>query len=847
MKKTTTLILLIFIFAAFTNAQDVITKPAHAVVKSLKQVPTKNKKASVKRCGTADADAYRMANDPDYRAGRLAFEQKVQTWMAQHPNYDAKGSVITIPVVVHVIYNTSTAAEKLTITQVNEQLTYTNADYAGTNPHSMYLFPSSLKANCGIQFCLAKVDPSGNSTTGIDYKQTTVTSFNITGSSASCSGYPERCSSTGGADAWDVTKYLNIWTCNASSQLCGISEFPTSPNNVYYGTTIHYQFFGHTGASAPYNLGGTLTHELGHCFNLYHTWGDDGGPCTGTDNCNDTPNSGNMNYGNIEAGSLAEQSTGVSHINTSTKVETDNCTTTSPGVLFQDFMDYTDDIDYACFTPDQVLRIQATLAGADSLLAKSTVPTNCNFIIVPDVSFTASATNVSVGTTVTFTDQSTNAPTSWSWTIIDGSVANTGFNYSNNTSATSQNPQITFITPGVYSVVLTATNLAGSNSCTKISYINVFNITPGVCDTLMPPSFAGQCADSLTLYSVASIDSGFVTGENVYKFSELAELYKTYNINNISDVYVMYVQKIGTSGNTYINIYSEVGGKPGILLGTSDTIIKNAIDTSNYGLNYKNKYHFLKPVVTTGNFFVSVVIPTTFNYSSDELTILGENATCSALDSNAFLNDGSSWYDFNSAIGLNIDMAIFPVVSCSQVQGCSAQFSMYADTTTLHHYYIVNMASGAKPLTYLWNWGDGTSDNTPYPSHTYSAAGEYTICLTIADSVGCTSTYCDSSNIQKSGNNVISLTVIPQSSTGINEFSNNEIVMLYPNPATGDITIVSPSRANISILNIEGQLMKSFTANSNKTNVDISSLARGIYFVKVQDEKGSVMKKFVKE
>ena len=226
---------------------------------------------------------------------------------------------------------------------------------------------------------------------------------------------------------------------------------------------------------------------------------------------------------------------------------------------------------------------------------------------------------------------------------------------------------------------------------------------------------------------------------------------------------------------------------------------------------------------------------------------MGENATCSALDSNAFLNDGSSWYDFNSAIGLNIDMAIFPVVSCSQVQGCSAQFSMYADTTTLHHYYIVNMASGAKPLTYLWNWGDGTSDNTPYPSHTYSAAGEYTICLTIADSVGCTSTYCDSSNIQKSGNNVISLTVIPQSSTGINEFSNNEIVMLYPNPATGDITIVSPSRANISILNIEGQLMKSFTANSNKTNVDISSLARGIYFVKVQDEKGSVMKKFVKE
>ena len=845
MKKTTTLILLIFIFAAFTNAQNVITrptKPAQLMPKSLKQIPAKGNKVAIKRCSTADAYANRMANDPVFKAQRDASELKIENWITNHPKYKSK-STVTIPVVVHVIYNVCTPASNLSASRVFEQINATNTDWAGNNTHSMNAFSDSLKANTGVQFCLATVDPSGNPTTGIDYKQTTVLSFNITGSAASSVGYPERSSATGGCDAWDVTKYLNIWVCNGGNSLYGISEYPTSPNNVYYGTTIDYMFFGHTGASAPYNLGGTLTHELGHCFNLFHIWGDDNGTCTGTDYCNDTPNQANCYFGSHESGNLSENGVGSS----SSTMQTDSCTTTSPGNMYENFMDYTDDIDYACFTPDQVLRIQATLAGADSLLAKSTVPTNCNFIIVPDVSFTASATNVSVGTTVTFTDQSTNAPTSWSWTIIDGSVANTGFNYSNNTSATSQNPQITFITPGVYSVVLTATNLAGSNSCTKISYINVFNITPGVCDTLMPPSFAGQCADSLTLYSVASIDSGFVTGENVYKFSELAELYKTYNINNISDVYVMYVQKIGTSGNTYINIYSEVGGKPGILLGTSDTIIKNAIDTSNYGLNYKNKYHFLKPVVTTGNFFVSVVIPTTFNYSSDELTILGENATCSALDSNAFLNDGSSWYDFNSAIGLNIDMAIFPVVSCSQVQGCSAQFSMYADTTTLHHYYIVNMASGAKPLTYLWNWGDGTSDNTPYPSHTYSAAGEYTICLTIADSVGCTSTYCDSSNIQKSGNNVISLTVIPQSSTGINEFSNNEIVMLYPNPATGDITIVSPSRANISILNIEGQLMKSFTANSNKTNVDISSLARGIYFVKVQDEKGSVMKKFVKE
>ena len=303
MKKTTTLILLIFIFAAFTNAQNVITrptKPAQLMPKSLKQIPAKGNKVAIKRCSTADAYANRMANDPVYKAQRDASELKIENWIANHPKYKSK-SIVTIPVVVHVIYNA--VAEKLSDSRVFEQLKATNTDWAGNSTHSMNAFADSLKANTGVQFCLATIDPSGNSTTGIDYKQTTVISFNITGSAASCSGYPERCSSTGGSDAWDVTKYLNIWVCNAGN-LCGISEYPPIIINNYYGTTINYMFFGHTGASAPYNLGGALSHELGHCFNLFHIWGDDNGTCTGTDYCNDTPNQANCYFGSHESGNL---------------------------------------------------------------------------------------------------------------------------------------------------------------------------------------------------------------------------------------------------------------------------------------------------------------------------------------------------------------------------------------------------------------------------------------------------------------------------------------------------------------------------------------------------------------
>jgi hypothetical protein len=324
-------------------------------------VKAQTTETTFKRCGTADADQYNKAHDSIYKMQREQMDAYVAQWVHDHPDYDSK-TTVTIPVVVHIIYKTG--AQNIADSRVTDQIAATNTDWAGANSHSMHAFSSSLKANTNVQFCLAKRDPSGNATTGITRTVTTVTSFNITGyPTNSCTGYPERCTAGGGCAAWDVTKYFNIWVCNTgTSGLCGISEFPGSTLNNYYGSTINYIYFGVSGATAPYNLGGTLTHEIGHCFNLYHTWGDDGGPCSGSDYCTDTPNSGNMNYGNIEDGSLAEQSSATSTINTSTGLETDNCTAASPGVLYEDFMDYTDDKDYACFTPNQVSRIAASIA-----------------------------------------------------------------------------------------------------------------------------------------------------------------------------------------------------------------------------------------------------------------------------------------------------------------------------------------------------------------------------------------------------------------------------------------------------------------------------------------------------
>ncbi|HAA01119.1 MAG TPA: PKD domain-containing protein [Flavobacteriales bacterium] len=85
----------------------------------------------------------------------------------------------------------------------------------------------------------------------------------------------------------------------------------------------------------------------------------------------------------------------------------------------------------------------------------------------PLAAFTQSATNICAGDPVTFTDQSTGGPTSWSWSFPGGTPA----------TSTAQNPVITYATPGTYSVTLTVTNGNGSNSTTSTNLITVTTCT----------------------------------------------------------------------------------------------------------------------------------------------------------------------------------------------------------------------------------------------------------------------------------------------------------------------------------------------------------------------------------
>ncbi len=84
--------------------------------------------------------------------------------------------------------------------------------------------------------------------------------------------------------------------------------------------------------------------------------------------------------------------------------------------------------------------------------------------------------------------------------------------------------------------------------------------------------------------------------------------------------------------------------------------------------------------------------------------------------------------------------------------------------------------------------------------------------------------------------------------TGINDMdAQDNNIVLYPNPVSNNLAVGTTLKAEISIINTQGQLVRALSTNGNLTNIDVSDLSNGVYIMKVKTEKGIEMKKFVKE
>ncbi|MCB0797214.1 MAG: hypothetical protein KDB85_06300, partial [Chitinophagales bacterium] len=118
-----------------------------------------------RQCGAMEVDARLRLEDPNYAARMEAIEAFTQEYIANEAG--GTRTVVTIPTVVHVVYNT--ASENISDAQVLSQLEVLNEDFRRLNADASSTLAEfvGVAADCEIEFCLATTDPNGNPTTGI--------------------------------------------------------------------------------------------------------------------------------------------------------------------------------------------------------------------------------------------------------------------------------------------------------------------------------------------------------------------------------------------------------------------------------------------------------------------------------------------------------------------------------------------------------------------------------------------------------------------------------------------------------------------------------------------------------
>jgi zinc-dependent metalloproteinase lipoprotein len=257
----------------------------------------------------------------------------------------------TLPIVFHVIYwggDAEGSGSNVSKSLVESQLFQLNKDFSNLSNS-----PYAVSADARMQFKLAQKSPGGN----------VLVQPGIDRINASAKGWfastwsPSFITNTiKPKTIWDPTKYLNVWIIRMSAGILGYATFPSgstltglddTETDSTAGVVIAPLTVGsvtnpYGGCSTnQYNLGKTLTHELGHFFGLRHIWGD---ASCGTDYCDDTPLHQSPNAG------------------VPVHPKRNICGTTDE--MFENYMDYSDDQSMNTFTGDQVNRMRTVLLNS---------------------------------------------------------------------------------------------------------------------------------------------------------------------------------------------------------------------------------------------------------------------------------------------------------------------------------------------------------------------------------------------------------------------------------------------------------------------------------------------------
>lgn len=384
-----------------------------------------------------------------------ALENFTAEYMASRGGGDDQ--IYIIPVVFHIIHQNG--AENISDEQIHDCVDILTRDFRKQNADSMDIVDefTVIASDCGIEFRLAARDPDGNCHTGINRILSDLT-FD------------------GGNPAvkdliyWPRNSYLNVWVCAGIGD--GVAGFTNLPGDVAAnwaadedGIVMRSDYVGSIGTSSV-GKSRTMTHEVGHWLNLYHTWGPTNNPgvasnCNTDDLVTDTPNTVGYTSCNLDGASCGS--------------DIDNV---------QNYMDYS--YCSKMFTWGQRQRMRAALNS--SVAQRNQLWTTANLeetgAVDPPLCAAVFATDrrtCCMGESIQFTDYSYHAATSWSWDFGDGTTL------SGTDPAVHKNPVHTYSEAGIYNVTLLVSNASSSVSNTVNAAVYV--LSPGTLSAPLEEGF----------------------------------------------------------------------------------------------------------------------------------------------------------------------------------------------------------------------------------------------------------------------------------------------------------------------------------------------------------------------
>jgi len=387
--------------------------------------------------------------------------------------------------------------------------------------------------------------------------------------------------------------------------------------------------------------------------------------------------------------------------------------------------------------------------------------------------------------TVNFTDLSTGSPTSWYWDFGDGVG-----------TSTEQNPSYTYDTEGFYTVSLTATNAYGSDTETKVDYIEVTSGTPPVADFSGSPTSgaAPLTVDFTDLSSGSPISWYWDFGDGVGTSTEQNPSY-TYDTEGFYTVSLTATNAYGSDTETKVDYINVTSGEIVKAFALSDIPVAGSV-TGDYTATHtsddayeiiteresggkpsnrhsylEHKWDFNVAAGSSITFYVEAYRPNnsdgddfTFAYSTDDVnytSLVTVNSATETVYSAAMPSVSGTVYirvtDTDQTQGnRSLDAVFVDYMYIESVSGPAPPVADFSgDPTSGAAPLTVNFTdlSSGSPTSWYWDFGDGVGTSTEQnPSYTYGADGKYTVSLTATNEHGSdTETKSDYINVSSGG------------------------------------------------------------------------------------------------